>query len=150
MNPWFAVCLQSIWDSYSKIIFNQKQYTIMGKFKNLRVWDEGIKLAANIYHITKQSLFSKDFGLSNQIQRAVVSISSNIAEGDERGSNKEKVYFFNIAKGSTAEVITQLHIAHRIGYINDESFKKLEDQAEKIRASLKNLIQSKGGYNPIK
>jgi len=122
----------------------------MGKFKKLRVWNDGIELAANIYHITKQNLFVKDFGLSNQIQRAVVSISSNIAEGDERGSNKEKVYFFNIAKGSTAEVITQLHIAHRIGYIEDNVFEKLEDQAEKIRASLKKLIQSKGGYHSIK
>ena len=122
----------------------------MGKFKNLRVWNDGIKLAAYIYHITKSAPFKNDFGLSNQIQRAGVSISSNIAEGDERGSNKEKVYFFNIAKGSTAEVITQLHIAHLIGYINEETFEKVEDQAEKVRASLKKLIESKGGYSPRK
>lgn len=117
----------------------------MGKFKNLRVWDDGIKLAANIYHITKKTPFIKDYGLASQIQRAVVSISSNIAEGDERGSEKEKIYFFNVAKGSTAEVITQLNIAYMIGYIDQTTFEKLEDHAQKIRASLKNLIKSKGG-----
>jgi len=52
----------------------------MGKFKDLRVWQEGIELASNIYQITKQKPFSSDFGLCNQIQRATVSISSNIAE----------------------------------------------------------------------
>lgn len=115
----------------------------MGKFKNLRVWEDSVNLCANIYHITQQEPFVKDFGLCNQIQRASVSIASNIAEGDERGTNKEAIYFFNIAKGSTAEVITQLHIAHRIGYINDKVLEKLEDNCEKIRASLKNLIKVK-------
>lgn len=122
----------------------------MGKFKDLRVWNDGIVLASKIYEISRSNSFSKDYGLCNQIQRAVVSISSNIAEGDERGSNKEAVYFFNIAKGSTAEVITQLNIAHRIGYIEKNTLEKLEDQAQKIRASLKNLIKARGGYNPLK
>ena len=82
-------------------------------------------------------------GLRNQIQRAGVSIPSNIAEGDERKSNKEAVYFFNIAKGSAAEVITQINIAYRIGYIDEMIFTKFENQAEKVRASLKNLIKSR-------
>jgi len=115
----------------------------MGNFKNLRVWEDGVKLSANIYHITRKEPFVKDFGLCNQIQRASVSIASNIAEGDERGTNKEAIYFFNIAKGSTAEVITQLHIASRIGYINEEILERLENDCEKIRASLKNLIKVK-------
>jgi len=122
----------------------------MGNFKNLRVWQDGIKLAANIYHITKKEPFLKDYGLSNQIQRAAVSIASNIAEGEERRTNKESVHFLSIAKGSSAEVITQLHIAHKIGYIDKETFKKLEDQTEKIRATIKNLMKAKGEHNPIK
>lgn len=125
----------------------------MGNFKELRVWQESVNLSANIYHFTKKEPFSKDYGLCNQIQRAAVSVASNIAEGDERGTDKEAVYFFNIAKGSAAEVITQLHIAHKIGYIDENILLKLENQTEKIRASLKKLIKSRGGnnyYNKLK
>lgn len=122
----------------------------MGNFRELRVWENGISLAADIYGVTKKEPFRKDFGLCNQIQRAAVSISSNIAEGDERGTNRESVHFFNIAKGSCAEVITQLHIAHKIGYIDDSTLEKLENQGEKIRASLKKLISARGGGNKLK
>ena len=121
----------------------------MGKFKNLRVWQDAMDLTEGIYKITRKTEFAKDYGLCNQIQRASVSIASNIAEGDERGSNREAVYFFNVAKGSTAEVITQLNIAYRIGYINQETFEKCENQAEKVRASLKNLIKSRGENNNL-
>ena len=115
----------------------------MGYFKELRVWKDSVNLSANIYYITRKEPFSKDYGLCNQIQRASVSIASNIAEGDERGSNKEAIYFFNVAKGSAAEVITQLHIAYKIGYIDNIILEKLEDQTEKIRATLKNLIKKR-------
>ena len=117
----------------------------MGNFKELRVWQEGVDLSVKIYEETSKLPFSKDFGLCNQIRRASVSIASNISEGDERGTIKEAVHFFNIAKGSAAEVITQLHIAHKIGYIETSKFIKLEDQSEKIRAMLKNLIKKRGG-----
>ena len=115
----------------------------MGNFKELRVWQEGINLSANIYHITRQEPFVKDYGLSNQIQRASVSIPSNIAEGNERGSEKETAYFLKIVIGSAAEVITQLYIAQRIGYIDNSVLNRLDDDAEKIRASLKNLIKKR-------
>ena len=65
----------------------------MGNFKELRVWQRGVRLATEVYAITQQGNFARDFGLSNQIQRAVVSISSNIAEGDERNTDKEAVLF---------------------------------------------------------
>ncbi len=119
----------------------------MGNFRTLRVWNEGIELAENIYNLTGRGAFSKDFGLSRQIQKAAVSIASNIAEGDERGTNKESIYFFNVAKGSAAEVITQLHIAHRIGYIDKETLENMESKTEKIRASLKKLIQARKDNN---
>lgn len=121
----------------------------MGKFKNLRVWQDAMNLTEGIYRITRKDDFRKDYGLSNQIQRASVSIASNVAEGDERGSNREAIHFFNIAKGSAAEVITQLNIAYRIGYIDEQTFIKCENQAEKVRASLKNLIKSRGGKNKL-
>ena len=113
----------------------------MGGFKQLRVWDDAINLSVEIYKITYSVLFSKDYGLRDQNQRASVSISSNIAEGHERRTDESTVYFLNIAKGLTAEVISQFHIACRIGYLQDPNFKQLEDLAEKIKASLINLIK---------
>ena len=121
----------------------------MGKFKDLRVWNDSMDLATQVYEVTQDISFAKDFAFINQIRRAAVSIASNIAEGDERGTNRESVYFFNIAKGSSAEVITQLNIAFRVGYIDEARLLKLENLAEKVRASLKNLIQSRGGSNPF-
>lgn len=114
----------------------------MGNFKNLVVWQDAIVLAESVYGITKTNPFSKDFGLRDQIQRASVSIASNIAEGYDRGSDKESIRFFKISKGSAAEVITQLQIAYRIGYINIETLENLENLAQKIRASLNNLIKA--------
>jgi len=122
----------------------------MGKFKDLRVWSDSMLLAEKIYAATKNHPFSQDFALRNQIVRAVISISSNLAEGDERGTNREAVYFFNVSKGSTAEVISQLNLAHRLGYLDMKTFTDLENQAEKISASLKNLIRARGGNNPLK
>lgn len=115
----------------------------MGKFKELRVWNDAIALVEKIYLITQEQDFLKDFALRDQIRRAAISIPSNIAEGDERGTIRESIHFFHIAKGSTAEVITQLIIAHKIGYLQAESLQALENHTEKIRASLKNLIQSR-------
>ena len=121
----------------------------MGRFKDLRVWNDSMDLATQVYEVTRNPSFSKDFAFINQIRRAAVSIASNIAEGDERGTNREAVHFFNIAKGSAAEVITQLNIAFRVGYIDESTLKVVENLTEKIRASLKNLIQSRGGSNPL-
>lgn len=115
----------------------------MGNFKSLRVWRDAVQLAGSIYSSSSKTPFSKDFSLCDQIRRSIVSVSSNIAEGEERGTFKESIYFFNIAKGSIAETITQLHIAKQVGYLDTNTFLKLEDQAEKIRASLKNLIKNR-------
>lgn len=115
----------------------------MGNFKELRVWQEALELATTIYSISKEGSFAKDFGLSNQIQRAVVSISSNIAEGDERRTRNESIHFFSIAIGSIAETITQLNIAYRIGCIDEHTLIELENKSEKIGASLKNLIKAR-------
>jgi len=120
----------------------------MGKFKDLQVWRDAIDFAKAIYLATQSPGFSKDFGLSSQIQRSVVSISANIAEGDERGTAKEAVYFLNVAKASSAEVITLLHIAYQVGYLNKPLFVELEDRAEKIRATLKNLIKYRAQRPP--
>lgn len=114
----------------------------MGNFKDLRVWSESLILCKNIYSITKIEPFSKDFGLKDQIQRSSTSILSNIAEGSERSSDRQSIYFYNVASASAAEVISQLNIAKEINYLDHSLFEQLENQAEKIRASLKNLIRS--------
>lgn len=91
----------------------------MGKFKDLIVWQKSKDLCILIYKITNSDLFSKDFGLKDQIRRAAISIVSNIAEGDESGSNKNCVRYFNISKASVAEIYTQIIIAHEIGYVDN-------------------------------
>ena len=93
-----------------------------GGFKELKVWQKSKELAVYIYQVTDKEPFSKDYGLRDQIRRAAVSIASNIAEGDERETDREAVRYFYIAKGSSAEVLTQATIAFEIGYIEKETF----------------------------
>ncbi len=102
------------------------------KVEELISWQKSKDLTIEIYKITKNSSFSKDFGLCNQIQRAAVSIPSNIAEGFGRGGNKEFLQFLSIAKGSLYELKTQLIIAFEIGYINDIEYNKLKNDSEEI------------------
>lgn len=88
----------------------------MSNFENLKVWNRAIELAVSIYKLTEENkLIQKDFGLKDQMRRASVSISSNISEGYELGTDKQSVQHFYIAKGSSAELYTQLMIASRIG-----------------------------------
>jgi four helix bundle protein len=108
------------------------------KFKELRVWQNGKDLAVYIYRITNTGDFAKDYGLRDQIRRAVVSIPSNIAEGDERETDKEAVRYFYIAKGSSAEVLTQATIAFEIGYIPKETFMEIEKGCIEISSMLSN------------
>jgi four helix bundle protein len=114
----------------------------MSGFRELKVWQKAKELAVQIYKVTQGGPFSKDYGFKDQIRRASVSVPSNIAEGDERGSNKEAVRFFYIAKGSLAELQTQLEIAHEIAYLDELTVNELLDKSDtigKIPISLSNL-----------
>ena len=115
----------------------------MGKYRELRVWQRAKDLAVYIYTISNDGKFSKDYGLKDQIRRAAVSVPSNVAEGDELGTNKQAINFFYIAKGSTAEVATQAIIAHEIGYINKETYKQIEEECSAIAGMLTRLIQAR-------
>ena len=99
----------------------------MGNFQKLRVWQFAKEIAVKIYRLTKSNDFSKDYGLKDQIQRSSVSIASNIAEGDELGTDKLAIRYFYISKGSTAELMTQLIIAYEIGYIDENTKNVLVD-----------------------
>ncbi|PLX14364.1 MAG: hypothetical protein C0597_10160 [Marinilabiliales bacterium] len=115
----------------------------MGDFKKLNVWQEAIGLCEEVYLLTQNEDYSKDFDLRNQTRRSSISIPSNIAEGEESGSNKQSIRYFNIAKGSCAELLTQLIIADKIKYINNDVFLRLEESCNKISAMLYNLIKSR-------
>ena len=102
------------------------------------VWNEGIDLSVEIYSVLKNC---KDYGLKDQMQRAAVSVPSNIAEGFECGSNKEFIRFLYIAKASDAELKTQLIIANRVGIISDEIFEKLKEKVKSLLTQINKLIQ---------
>src|SRR6056297_3102321 len=108
------------------------------KYEDLDVWKESMRLATRLY---KKLVNCKDYGLRNQIQRSAVSIPSNIAEGYDRGTNKEYVNFLNIAKGSCAELRTQLYIAKEINILNKNVANDFIEQTKKISAMLYNLIK---------
>ncbi len=110
-------------------------------FEDLRVWQKGIELVKQIYSITRQGDFSKDFRLRDQLRRASVSIPTNIAEGFERASRREYVNFLNIAKGSAGEVRSLLRVALEIGYLNRQTYTQLHTQAVELSCMLFNQIQ---------
>ena len=113
----------------------------MGKFMELKVWQRAKDLAVYIYKITREGTFAKDFGFRDQIRRAALSIPSNIAEGDELGSNKQAVKFFYIAKGSSAELLTQAIIALEIKYIGKKGFEHIQTECTAISGMLGRLIK---------
>lgn len=115
----------------------------MGNFLELRVWQLAKELAVNIYKVTQSPAFAKDFGLKDQIQRSVISIPSNIAEGDELDTNKQSIKHFFIAKGSSAELLTQIIIAYEIGYLSQIETDKLTDKCRKISIMLSKLIHAR-------
>ncbi len=102
----------------------------IGKFEDLVAWQKARLLTKSIYHVTQQTAFAKDYGLCGQIQRAAVSIMSNIAEGYERANPGDFHRFLCIAKASCAEVRSQLYVAYDIGYISETQFDQLMLQAE--------------------
>jgi four helix bundle protein len=108
-------------------------------FEELEVWKFGCRLAVRVYEVLKEC---RDFGLKDQMTRAAVSISSNIAEGAERDSKQEFIRFLHIAKGSAAELRTQVYIACQIGIINNEVQKELVEELKKISSMLQSLIKS--------
>ena len=112
----------------------------MGKFEDLKVWQKGINLSVDIYGLTSHGNLSKDFGLIDQMRRSSVSIPSNIAEGDELNTQKQSINHFYIAKGSCAELFTQIIIASRVGYINDEKSKRFLNECKTISSMLQKLI----------
>jgi len=111
-------------------------------FEDILSWQKARALNIDIYKITNSNnLFSKDFGLRDQIRRASVSISSNIAEGFERQTTKEFIWFLYIAKASAGEVRSQLYLAYDIEYIKKEEFEKLKLKVNEVSKLISGLIK---------
>ena len=103
---------------------------------------EATSLSIEIYRISSEGKFGKDFGFRDQMRRAVISIASNIAEGKERETISEFIRFLYIAKGSAGELRTQLYIANKIGYIDDVKYKELNEKVERLSGMIANLIKA--------
>jgi four helix bundle protein len=110
-------------------------------FTELNAWKEGHKLVLEIYKITKTFPKDEQFGLTNQLRRAAVSFTSNIAEGFSRNSYKEKLQFYSMALGSLTEIQNQLLVAKDIGYITREEFDKIAKQTITINKITNGLIK---------
>lgn len=111
------------------------------KFEDITAWQKAYEVTVVIYRITSDGNFAKDFGLRDQIRRATVSVMANIAEGHGRRSNTEFANFLNIARGSTAEVQSHLHIALGIDYIDKVIFDELYSKVTEISRMLLSLAQ---------
>jgi len=111
-------------------------------YEDLEVWKKALDLSVQIYELLRDN---RDYGFKDQICRAAVSIPSNIAEGMERDSKKETTHFLHIAKGSCAEVRTQLIIALKIGYFTFDQYGPIKNEAESISRMLHGLIKSLQG-----
>ncbi len=110
-------------------------------FEDLEVWKLARKLTVQVYALSRNGAFAKDYGFCNQIRRAAVSIVSNIAEGFERRSNSQFIQFLDIANGSAGEVRAQLYVALDLGYITREQFQAVFKDITSIGKMLTSLTR---------
>ncbi len=111
-------------------------------FEDLIIWQKAIQFASDVYAVTETTPIRSDFGLKDQLRRAVVSISANIAEGFERRSRSEYLNFLNIAKGSSGEVRSLLEVAARVGFLSPNDHDRLGNQAKFLSGSITNHMKA--------
>lgn len=112
----------------------------INNYKDLDVWKKSIDLVSNIYELLPKYPQDEKYALVDQMRRSSISVPSNIAEGQARGSEKEFVQFLNFSRGSLAELETQLIISHRLRYLNQSDFQLVMDKIEEINRMLFRLI----------
>lgn len=123
----------------------QKTKTIQ-TFTDLKVWQEGHKLVLSIYRTTKFFPKEEIYSLTNQMRRAAVSVTSNIAEGFGRHGYKERIQFYYLAQGSLTELKNQLLIAKDIHYITEQEFTSLAEQSNTTHRLLQGLISKSRSF----
>lgn len=111
------------------------------RFEDIESWKKARELANDVYQSTATGAFARDFDLKDQIRRASVSVLSNIAEGFERGGNREFLRFLAIAKGSCGEVRAQLYVALDQKYLSNETFERLSRNAIEVGKLLFGLMK---------
>jgi four helix bundle protein len=111
----------------------------VNNYRDLKVWQMAMKLTEDIYRTTESFPSRETYALANQLQRAAVSIPSNIAEGHARSSTKDYLRFVSISQGSLAEAETQLELAHRLGYIPQAELLCLLEQTNEVGRMLHGL-----------
>jgi four helix bundle protein len=118
-----------------------KPFGKVNSYRDLVVWQKARSLATEAYRLCMTPSFERHRGLSDQIMRSAVSIPSNIAEGDERGTNKDALRFLLIARGSLAELETQLSIAEAIGIIPQSTVGQIATQLDEVARLLGGTIK---------
>ncbi|CAN5646712.1 four helix bundle protein [soil metagenome] len=108
-------------------------------FEDLEVWQRGCRHAVDVF---KTFAECRNFTMQDQVQRAALSVPSNVAEGYERNSNKEFIRFLNIAKGSSGELRTQLYISRKLDFISKPDFERLIAESKEISAMLHGLSRA--------
>lgn len=110
-------------------------------FEDIEVWKKAVELCEKVYLLSENGTLNKDYGLRDQIRKSAISIPSNIAEGFERESNNQFIYFLTIAKGSCGELRTQLFLAMKIKHIGEEIHNELRSDCLNISKQLSNFIK---------
>lgn len=118
------------------------QKTSPKSFRDLIVWQKAIDLSVSIYAITEKFPTSETYGISSQMRRAAISISSNIAEGFTRNHGKEKVQFYHIAHASTAELESQLFVSEKLGFITKQNFEDILPRLIEVSKMTDGLIKT--------
>ena len=114
----------------------------VSRFEELKAWQKARVLTKRVYEVTSRGEFAKDYGLARQIQRAAVSVMSNIAEGFERGNRREFHQFLFVAKASCAEVRSELYISFDVGYLSRDELRDLLALAEEVSRIIGGLRSS--------
>src|SRR3990167_3773219 len=111
-------------------------------FQDLYAWEEGHKLVLAVYSVTRGFPASENFALTGQMRRAVVSVTSNVAEGFSRRSQKDKTHFYSMALGSLTELQNQIYVATDVGYLNNGKAEELKASAITVHKLINGLIKS--------
>lgn len=127
-----------------------KRRSAVQRFEDLRVWQDARTLAKGVYRATRTQGLKEDWDLIRQMRRACVSITSNIAEGHERGSRVQCIEFCFYAKGSAGELRSQVHVAHDVGLLDDTAYDwllgKCESVSRQLAAYIKHLVETAQTY----
>jgi four helix bundle protein len=122
------------------------------QFEDMDVWQAAKQVVLEVYRLTRDGALAKDYGFKEQLQRAAVSIMANIADGYERGGNRELIQFLYIAKGSAAETRSLVHAGKDLGYLSGEQPARLLDELISIGRQLGGFIRylEKGPPPPLR